>query len=434
MFAVDQYAIDAAGGVRPLFTGQIVAGGENDAPLLGGGDAGGGAAETAALALADFDEDQRVAVATDEVDFSAAAVVIARDDAQALAGKEYGGGLLGAPTFIDALLGRSVAGRGIGAIVIAHCTVAANNEMVMTENSPALYVVPTPLGNLGDMTQRAIEVLRSVPWVAAEDTRHSAPLLRHFGVTARLLAAHEHNEEAAAQQIIARLAAGESVALVSDAGTPAVSDPGARLVARVRAAGFRVVPLPGACAAVTALSAAGIEAPHFLFYGFLPAKAAQRERALRELAGLPFALVFYEAPHRILASVAALAQALGGRRTLVIARELTKVFETIHVGPLADGLAWLEADPDRQRGEFVLIVSGAPASDGDDEEGARVLRLLLADGLPVRQAVDLARAITGAGRKTLYGLALSMAQAKDSPVEAETETESESESGEPDGR
>ena len=300
--------------------------------------------------------------------------------------------------------------------------------MVMTENWPTLYVVPTPLGNLGDMTQRAIEVLRNVPWVAAEDTRHSAPLLRHFGVNAHLLAAHEHNEEAAAQQIIVRLAAGESVALVTDAGTPAISDPGARLVARVRAAGFRVVPLPGACAAVTALSAAGIEAPHFLFYGFLPAKAAQRERALRDLAGLPFALVFYEAPHRILASVAALAQELRGQRTLVIARELTKVFETIHVGPLADGLAWLEADPDRQRGEFVLIVSGAPASDGADDEGARVLRVLLADGLPVRQAVDLARAITGAGRKTLYSLALSMAEARGSPIESKTE------SGRPDGR
>ena len=240
----------------------------------------------------------------------------------------------------------------------------------MRQDSPALYVVPTPLGNLGDMTQRAIEVLRGVPWVAAEDTRHSAPLLRHFGVTARLLSAHEHNEEAAARQIIDRLTAGESVALVTDAGTPAVSDPGARLVARVRAAGLRIVPLPGACAAITALSAAGLDAPHFLFYGFLPAKAAQRKRALRDLAGLPFALAFYEAPHRILASVTALAQVLGGGRTLVIARELTKVFETIHVCPLAEGAAWLAADADRQRGEFVLIVSGAPGkSDAGDAGG-----------------------------------------------------------------
>lgn len=278
----------------------------------------------------------------------------------------------------------------------------------MTEDSPALYVVPTPLGNLGDMTQRAIEVLRGVPWVAAEDTRHSAPLLRHFGVTARLLSAHEHNEEAAARQIIVRLNAGESVALVTDAGTPAVSDPGARLVARVRAAGFRVVPLPGACAAVTALSAAGLDAPHFLFYGFLPARAAQRARALRELAGLPFTLVFHEAPHRILASVAALAQVLGGERTLVIARELTKVFETIHVCPLAEGVAWLEADPDRQRGEFVLIVSGAPARCDAEDAGRKVLLLLLADGLPLRQAVRLTQAITGAGKNALYELALSL--------------------------
>ena len=169
----------------------------------------------------------------------------------------------------------------------------------MTDESSTLYVVPTPLGNMGDMTQRAIDVLRAVPWVAAEDTRHSAPLLKHYGCSARLLAAHQHNEEAAAQQVIARLADGESVALVSDAGTPAISDPGARLVARVREAGYRVVPLPGPCAAVTALSASGLAEPHFLFYGFLPSRARQRDDALRELVSSPYALVFYEAPHRI---------------------------------------------------------------------------------------------------------------------------------------
>jgi 16S rRNA (cytidine1402-2'-O)-methyltransferase len=174
----------------------------------------------------------------------------------------------------------------------------------MTEDPPVLYVVPTPLGHLGDFTQRAIEVLRQVPWVAAEDTRHSALLLRHYGCNARLLAAHEHNEESAAQQVIARLAGGESVALVVDAGTPGVSDPGARLVARVRAAGYRVVPLPGACAAIVALSAAGLGDARFVFYGFLPSKAGQRAEALRELARLPYALIFYEAPHRILETVA----------------------------------------------------------------------------------------------------------------------------------
>jgi len=277
----------------------------------------------------------------------------------------------------------------------------------MTENSPALYVVPTPLGNLGDISQRAIDVLRQVSWVAAEDTRHSAPLLKHYGCSARLLPAHEHNEEAAAQQIVAHLAKGESVALVSDAGTPAVSDPGARLVARVRAAGFRVVPLPGPCAAVTALSASGLSETHFLFYGFLPAKSRQREDALRELAALPYALVFYEAPHRILETVAALATVFGAQRTLVMARELTKLFETIHSCPTGEALAWLEADANRQRGEFVLLVSGAPAAS-DDGEGERVLKLLLDEGLPVKQAAKLAHAVTGAGKNALYDLALTL--------------------------
>lgn len=280
----------------------------------------------------------------------------------------------------------------------------------MTPDSPALYVVPTPLGNLGDMTQRAIDVLRQVNWVAAEDTRHSAPLLRHFGSTARLLAAHEHNEEAAAQQVIARLNDGESVALVSDAGTPAVSDPGARLVARVRAAGFRVVPLPGACAAVTALSASGLAEAHFLFYGFLPARTKQREEALRGLIELPYALVFYEAPHRILEAVESLAQVFGPQRTLVMARELTKLFETIHSCPLGEALGWLLADANRQRGEFVLIVSAAPEASRDGE-GERVLKLLLDEGLPVKQAARLAHSITGMGKNALYELALSLKNA-----------------------
>ncbi len=260
------------------------------------------------------------------------------------------------------------------------------------------------------MTQRAIDVLRQVNWVAAEDTRHSAPLLRHHGCTARLLAAHEHNEEAAAQQVIARLSDGESVALVSDAGTPAISDPGARLVARVRAAGFRVVPLPGACAAVTALSASGLAEPHFLFYGFLPARAKQREEALRGLIELPYALVFYEAPHRILETVTALARIFGPQRTLVMARELTKLFETIQSCPLGEALDWLSADVNRQRGEFVLLVSGAPEAR-DDGEGERVLKLLLDEGLPVKQAAKLAHSISGAGKNALYELALSLKNA-----------------------
>lgn len=275
----------------------------------------------------------------------------------------------------------------------------------MTEESPALYVVPTPLGNLSDMTPRGIEVLRQVGWIACEDTRHSAPLLHHFGIEARLLAAHEHNEESAAQQIVSRLNAGESVALISDAGTPAVSDPGARIVARVREAGYRIVPLPGPCAAITALSASGLTEPHFLFYGFLPAKAKQREDALRELAALPYTLVFYEAPHRVVDTVDALLAIFGTARTLVLARELTKLFETIHACPLGEAPEWLREDTNRQRGEFVLMVSGAPPS-ADEGDAERVLQLLLDEGLPVKQAARLAHEITGVAKNTLYDLAL----------------------------
>lgn len=274
----------------------------------------------------------------------------------------------------------------------------------------ALYVVPTPLGNLQDMSLRAVEVLKAVPWVAAEDTRHSQPLLRHFGSGARLLPAHQHNEEQAAQGVIDKLAAGEAVALVSDAGTPAVSDPGARIVARVREAGFKVVPLPGACAAVTALSASGLMAPHFLFYGFLPAKAGQRQKELEALAALPYTLVFYEAPHRVLESVEALAAAFGPERTIVFARELTKLFETIHACPLGESLEWLKADANRQRGEFVLLVEGAPEG-ADDGAGERVLKLLLAEGLPVKQCAKLAAEITGASKNELYQKALALKDA-----------------------
>lgn len=274
----------------------------------------------------------------------------------------------------------------------------------MTEEFAALYVVPTPLGNLADLTRRAEEVLRTVPWVAAEDTRHSGPLLKQIGARARTLPAHQHNEHEAAVRIVERLQAGESVALISDAGTPGISDPGARVVAAVRAAGCKVVPLPGPCAATTALSASGLLDAHFLFYGFLPSKGGQRRQALEELRDTPCALVFYEAPHRVLETVADMA-AVFGERTLVIARELTKLFETVHSLPLGQALDWLKEDPNRQRGEFVLMLSGAPKG-GDDGEGERVLKLLLADGLPTKQAAKLAAAITGAAKNALYERAL----------------------------
>jgi 16S rRNA (cytidine1402-2'-O)-methyltransferase len=280
----------------------------------------------------------------------------------------------------------------------------------MTLEYTALYVVPTPLGNLGDLTLRAAEVLRCVPWVAAEDTRHSAPLLKHLGAAARTLPAHQHNEHEAAARIVEKLQAGESVALISDAGTPGISDPGARIVAAVRAAGCKVVPLPGACAAVTALSAAGLTDEHFLFYGFLPSKGGQRRQTLESLRSQAAALVFYEAPHRVLETVEDMA-AVFGERTLVVARELTKLFETIESVPLVEALAWLKADPNRQRGEFVLIVSGAPAS-ADDGEGERVLALLLDEGLPTKQAAKLAAQITGAAKNALYERALALKAAR----------------------
>jgi 16S rRNA (cytidine1402-2'-O)-methyltransferase len=270
----------------------------------------------------------------------------------------------------------------------------------------ALYVVPTPLGNLGDLTHRAETVLRSVPWVAAEDTRHSGPLLKQLGAQARTLPAHQHNEHEAAARIIEKLQAGEAVALISDAGTPGISDPGARIVAAVRAAGCQVVPLPGACAATTALSGSGLSDEHFLFYGFLPSKGGQRRQALEALRELPYALVFYEAPHRVLETVEDMAKVFG-ERTLVIARELTKLFETVHSLPLAAALDWLKDDSNRQRGEFVLMLSGAP-SDAEDGEGERVLKLLLDEGISVKQAAKLAAAITGAAKNALYERALAL--------------------------
>jgi len=271
----------------------------------------------------------------------------------------------------------------------------------------ALYVVATPIGNLRDISLRALDVLTSAGAIAAEDTRNTAHLLTHFGIAAnRLMALHQHNERGAAEKIIALLAQGQTVALVSDAGTPAVSDPGALLVEAVRAAGYRVIPIPGANAALAALSAAGLPAPHFLFYGFLPNKSAARCRALQELAALPCTLVFYEAPHRILECVADLQTVFGGERQIVLAREITKMFESIHRCTLAEAMDWLNGDPNRQRGEFVLLVSGAAAKeDGLNAEAEQTLAVLLKE-LPLRQAVQLAVQITGAGRNELYQRAL----------------------------
>ena len=271
----------------------------------------------------------------------------------------------------------------------------------------ALYVVATPIGNLRDISLRALDVLGCTDVIAAEDTRNSAHLLTHHGIAAsRLLALHQHNERGAAEKVIALLAQGRSVALVSDAGTPAVSDPGALLIANVRAAGYRVIPVPGANAAVAALSASGLPAPHFLFYGFLPNKSAARRSALQDLVALPYTLVFYEAPHRIIECVADLHSVFGDERQIVFAREITKLFESIHRCTLAEAMGWLHADANNQRGEFVLLVSGAVAQEeGLSAEAEHVLTTLLRE-LSLKQAVQLAVQITGAGKNELYQRAL----------------------------
>jgi 16S rRNA (cytidine1402-2'-O)-methyltransferase len=281
-----------------------------------------------------------------------------------------------------------------------------------SEGAGKLYVVATPIGNLGDISARALAVLAQADLVAAEDTRTTGHLLAHHGIGAKLIALHEHNEAVRAAELVARLQAGESIALVSDAGTPGISDPGALLVARAMEAGITVCPIPGANAAVAALSAAGLAAPHFLFYGFLPVKPAGRRTALAALRELPYALVFYEAPHRVTECVADLAATLGAEREIVIARELTKLFESIHRCPLNEASQWLAADPNRQRGEFVLIVSGAreEKQEGLPAEAERVLRLLLAE-LPLKQSAALATAITGARKNDLYQRALALRDA-----------------------
>ncbi|MDR1351208.1 MAG: 16S rRNA (cytidine(1402)-2'-O)-methyltransferase [Zoogloeaceae bacterium] len=277
----------------------------------------------------------------------------------------------------------------------------------MTTEYAPLYVVPTPLGNLADLSERARAVLCAVDWVAAEDTRHSAPLLRHIGAKARLLAAHAHNENAAAERVLALLAQGEAVALISDAGTPGISDPGARIVAHAHAAGARVIPLPGPCAAVTALSAAGFAEARWLFFGFLPTRGGQRQAALKAVSTLPCALVFYEAPHRILESVTDMAKVLGATRALLIAREISKQFETLHRLPLGEAADWVAADPMRRKGEFTLVVSGATEVPPADE-AERLLRLFLAENLPVKQAARLAATLSGCGKNELYAHALTL--------------------------
>ncbi len=278
--------------------------------------------------------------------------------------------------------------------------------------TPSLYVVATPLGNMNDMGLRALAVLKAVDAIAAEDTRHSQRLLDAFGINTRLVALHEHNEQAAAGLVIKMLEEGKQVALITDAGTPAVSDPGARAVARVQDAGHPVVPVPGACAAIAALSASGLADGHFHFHGFLPTKSAGRKAALEALRSVPGTLVFYEAPHRIAETLADIAATLEATRQIVVARELTKLFEQIVRMPLADAPGWLAADPNRSRGEFVLLVSAAPPTEGLSPDAERVMGLLMAE-LPLKTAARLAAEITGAPRNDLYAHGLRVKSSAD---------------------
>ena len=266
-----------------------------------------------------------------------------------------------------------------------------------------LFVVATPIGNLGDLSPRAREVLGTVAAICAEDTRHTRQLLARFGLDRPLLALHEHNEDAVAGRLVARLAAGESLALVSDAGTPLVSDPGYRLVRAARAAGLRVSPLPGPCAAIAALSVAGLASDRFTFEGFLPAKGNARRERLQRLAGEPRTLVFYESSHRVEAALADLAATFGEDRPAVVARELTKLFETVLDGTLGELRDRVAADPDQRRGEFVLVVQGAADEAAGQLAEGRRLYARLSEHLPPSTAARLAAELSGAPRKALYG-------------------------------
>ena len=272
----------------------------------------------------------------------------------------------------------------------------------------ALYVVATPIGNIADVSLRALKVLSLVDAIACEDTRNTGLLMSRLGLSTPLFSAHQHNERESAERIIVRLRKGERIALVSDAGTPAISDPGTRIVDAVIDAGLSVIPIAGACAGIAALSASGLMTDEFYFVGFLPSKTSQRAQLLSRLTSTRATLIFYEAPHRILESAQALANALDGTRRVVVAREISKLFEQIHRCQLSELHDWLAQAPEHQKGEFVLLVEAAVVSDEPDlSEAARVLTILL-EGNSVSQASALAARITGLKKNALYDLALKM--------------------------
>ena len=278
---------------------------------------------------------------------------------------------------------------------------------MISENS-ALYIVATPIGNLGDMSQRAVEILQQVALIAAEDTRHSARLLQHYAVSTPCVALHEHNEREQSSRLLEHLANGGSVALISDAGTPLLSDPGFHLVQQARQRGIRVIPVPGPSAVIAALSVSGLPTDCFKFVGFLPAKSAARRQRLAALAAESCTLAFYESPHRIVESLADMAGELGATRAAVLARELTKTFETVQSGTLVELGEFVAGDPHQQKGEIVVLVEGAPQVESAvDTEAERILGILLEE-LPLKQAAALAARITGGKKNQLYQRALAM--------------------------
>lgn len=276
-----------------------------------------------------------------------------------------------------------------------------------------LYVIGTPIGNMGDISLRALHILEKVDAVACEDTRVTKKLLNTYGLDKELISAHQHNEREAAQKLVHRLENGERIALVSDAGTPAISDPGAKIVDSVRMAGLNIIPVPGPSAVVTALSASGLQDEHFLFIGFLPTKQTQRHDILQTLKNVPATLVIYEAPHRIRDTLKTLASIFEPSRQIVLAREITKLFEEIHRCPLSEALPWIDSQTNHQKGEFVLLIAGAISSTETPPETEHILSVLLEE-LPVSSAASLAAKITGAKRNTLYEMALQLQKKKTS--------------------
>lgn len=281
--------------------------------------------------------------------------------------------------------------------------------MSLSKRTGCLFIVATPIGNMADMTFRAVEILKTVDLIAAEDTRHSRPLLNFYGVNTALISLHEHNEQQRIAELLPQLQAGKQIALITDAGTPLISDPGSRLVQAVRQAQIPVTPIPGACAAISALVVSGLPSTHFVFEGFLPAKGAARRQRLTELAAETRTIIFYEAPHRVTDLLEQLITVCGGERVATLARELTKTFETIRQDTLSRLQQWVAQDDNQRKGEFVVVLQGAanPVHSSDQQELRRILQILLAQ-LPLKQAVALAADITHSPRNDVYRLALEL--------------------------